>query len=836
MKYLNYKICASFGIVLLGIMAVMLIPESAMASAPVLEFEPLKDDIFIKMIKRMFGTIIDLNNPHTTALTDIIIAWSSFVLIIGGGLVSYGLLLGTMNTAHQGEALGKKWNSMWVPIRTMVAFGAVLPMPATTVNGDLAGLSAVQGGIIQLVRMGSGMADSLWTYSAQQIALKGFTQPSVDSPKIREFVRSAFASAVCLEVVKRDGKHASSKNEQKTAMYKEAKVDKGQVTFIDTFKYYAGVIAKDAGDNEALKGECGTTTLVFKYKDSKKLQEKKMDNALNGRVSADERLARDQANLALKDLSSNKDRAKYSAHEIKVAAMVPNIIKNVSTSIEKSLKSLMEIAPAYVDMKKKGDEKIDQKYIDKYETAYSNIYETIIDASAKLAEASKVDPADINEITAGGWSTAGQFYWKLKSITNQANEVIKSIPLNSFTSPWTGVNGHIMEDSYVTAKGFEQDMNRFDLKIVKKKDSDFAKDARFLADVKNNMGLSSQKTEMNWFLAMLMNALYGDWNDSYASELKSDPVLMAKNLGDHLSNGVVAMWLLTAKVYSQVEAVDGEAKGVTGTAINYYSGIGALMQFASGIGKGILQTGMEFLATVTPILIPIAFLYSTIIPSMPYVLFLFAMVGYLIYFTEAMVAAPVWAIFHAHPDGEDFTGKFGANGYMIAFGLLIRPSMIIMGFVAGMFIVNNLGVFLYDTFFGSYQSMRSDSLNFLSYIFEIILYGMLLSYVIYKSFELTYELPKAITEWIGGQHKDLGESGSKQAFVGGAAGVGNSMQSAGQNKALRSSNEDKGNKKGGKKGGDNKLSPEEGETGVNPKPETKKVETPQTTSDTTKNK
>jgi len=54
--------------------------------------------------------------------------------------------MGTINTAHEGETLGKKWDTMWTPLRTALAIAVVLPLPATAVTNGIGGISAIQGG------------------------------------------------------------------------------------------------------------------------------------------------------------------------------------------------------------------------------------------------------------------------------------------------------------------------------------------------------------------------------------------------------------------------------------------------------------------------------------------------------------------------------------------------------------------------------------------------------------------------------------------------------------------------------------------------------------------
>jgi len=161
----------------------------------------------------------------------------------------------------------------------------------------------------------------------------------------------------------------------------------------------------------------------------------------------------------------------------------------------------------------------------------------------------------------------------------------------------------------------------------------------------------------------------------------------------------------------------------------------------------------------------------------------------MIYVLEAMVASPLWAVFHAAPDASDeLTTQRGAQGWLIAFSLLLRPGLIIIGFIAGMFISKIVGSFLWNTFFESFSNSQVVGIGIITSFFSIAVYGGMLSMIIYKSFDLCHELPNSVMGWIGGPSKDLGEKegSSKMAAIG---SVGSSkLEGAASQGALRQSN------------------------------------------------
>lgn len=72
---------------------------------------------------------------------------------ISGALAAYTLIAGTMQTAHDGEMLGKRWSSMWLPIRVTLGTAAVVPAVGYCVAQMFAAWMVIQG---------IGMADQVW--------------------------------------------------------------------------------------------------------------------------------------------------------------------------------------------------------------------------------------------------------------------------------------------------------------------------------------------------------------------------------------------------------------------------------------------------------------------------------------------------------------------------------------------------------------------------------------------------------------------------------------------------------------------------------------------------
>src|SRR5690606_36723127 len=122
----------------------------------------------------------------------------------------------------------------------------------------------------------------------------------------------------------------------------------------------------------------------------------------------------------------------------------------------------------------------------------------------------------------------------------------------------------------------------------------------------------------------------------------------------------------------------------------------SIFGFSSGVA---LATYLQmFLMPLIATLWVVAFLTTNLLPMMPFIIWLGAIIGWTILVVEAIVAAPLWAIMHLHPNGSDIVGRGGA-GYPLVRGLLLRPVLLIYGFIADVTVFAVFGDLINKLFF-----------------------------------------------------------------------------------------------------------------------------------------
>jgi defect-in-organelle-trafficking protein DotA len=122
---------------------------------------------------------------------------------------------------------------------------------------------------------------------------------------------------------------------------------------------------------------------------------------------------------------------------------------------------------------------------------------------------------------------------------------------------------------------------------------------------------------------------------------------------------------------------------------------GAYIPVFGGLIIVILGLSAPLILAWTGVMLSIGFITAYYIPLLPYMIFTFASIAWLIAVIEAMVAAPIVALGVTHPEGHEAFGK-GEPAIMILMNVFLRPSMMIIGFIAAISL-SYTGVLLLNT-------------------------------------------------------------------------------------------------------------------------------------------
>lgn len=187
---------------------------------------------------------------------------------------------------------------------------------------------------------------------------------------------------------------------------------------------------------------------------------------------------------------------------------------------------------------------------------------------------------------------------------------------------------------------------------------------------------------------------------------------------------------------------------------------------AAGLGQVIAglttnQTGPELLGAISSFFFSIAtmtltagFILFYVIPFLPFLYFFFAVGNWLKGVFEAMVGVPLWALAHLRIDGNGLPGEAAMNGYFMLFEIFLRPILIVFGFLASITIFAAMATVLHEVFDGAVENLTgagtsSGAGGAIDSFFYTVMYAVIMYIMALSSFKLIDLIPNQIMRWMG---------------------------------------------------------------------------------------
>lgn len=158
---------------------------------PGFEYTPSSGDRSIELLRGIFGGASEALGGSLGPISDVIGVFNAAVMAVAAVLAFVLVMQAVVGTAHDGSVLGKRFNSMWVPIRSMTA--AALLVPA------VGGFNGVQLLVLSLSVQGVGLADKMTAVGVDAVLKGGLTPPAVLPAKAgEELSKGLIQIAACM--------------------------------------------------------------------------------------------------------------------------------------------------------------------------------------------------------------------------------------------------------------------------------------------------------------------------------------------------------------------------------------------------------------------------------------------------------------------------------------------------------------------------------------------------------------------------------------------------------------------------------------------------------------
>lgn len=681
------------------------------------------DDLANNMLDGVLGLASrGAGNAAQNALGPLLAMYSWAVLVVGAFMVFWAVISVVAETARTGQLGGNRHNMLWSPIRLVFAIGLLVPLGY--------GFNSGQYIVIKIAEWGSNLASRGWeTYIdalLNQDELLSKSSPLFPAAQARDLL----AIMVC--------KYAY--NKQIEEGYRLTSAAAMMIQEFPRISIDMGVYGKTFG-NLAQVDICG----VIKYSDPD-------DPTIFP-------LVKDEISALRTAQQTNFDNIKTAFEDIGCGIATKTLAYSAGCG---------------------GSGGWDGNYPDTAQIiaplqAYATGMSSAL-ASARAGVLAKLkDPSIKANLTKWGWAGAGAWYHYVAGINKAYQDAAVAFP--TITGPKVAAASNNEQSNSVSAW------------------------ASYLGSFVGvgNYGYHTKTQEaLIAFDQWWGNAIYKVPSPSLQGldEVRGGTgMVMNQKPGGGLAGNAMGSWAATDYVWELLKSFFGSGgqfflynidndtyplaelarigHSLITKSLWAFGGIGVLAlatsYFVPGVFSGPVGSLLSLLGTAG-FSAGVTLLYM--VPMLPFIRMMFAVLAWLISVMEAVVMMPLFALVHLRTDGEGLPGPMAQGGYIILLGLLFRPILIIIGFVSSLLLFTEIVRFLNKTLAETVKQIAgTDNLGIIADIAFSVIYVGLIYVLANSTFKLVDVFPSAISKWIGGPADgNTDESGAVSEFLGTAAG------------------------------------------------------------------
>lgn len=655
-----------------------------------------------KILTELFGSNWDnlfagqASGGASTVLYEIFGYMNAVTLVGVSMLLFYVISAGIIGTAHEGEALGKRYSTLWTPIRSVSAIAMLMPLPGA------GGVSLLQALLLMCISVGSNSANYVWSNALNWISSNGgnmvTAMPTSYSTATYQLASQILEAEVSQEYMARVAGGSGAAGQTATSN-----------TDLSTF---GGWFDKISTISTGVQGVGNNRNIYIEF------------------LSPVPELSGKLGKIAL------QCDADYEA-------MCQTEQQAVMTMIE----TLKPLAVQIANLQPADGTVINQAVQTFNQAAYQAIEQSIAAVGDKNGQNAQTQKF-VDTATERGWIYAGAWYWTLGGMQERIQNALEKVPAFKEAVDADEVREHGLQD-YNDVIALYQN--------VKYKNNDDIKAATRAGQDGNSV--------FNGLRDMASEAFVGLPKMLIEATTKGDPIANLKAVGSYGINTTVSVGvgLLVADAAYSNSYVGKIASIALGSLTSSVSDSEAASVKGGGVVKALF-------GVVAMVLVPIVafFMYVTYyLPAIPLILYAAGVVGWLIMIMETVAIAPLWAAAHAIPEGEGFAGQHGKQGYMLFMNVLMRPSLMVVGFFMSMIMIKGVSWFVGQTLIIYFDAATAtDITGPVTSVMMTILGIYLIIKLAHKCFDVIAWLPDNAMKWIGGGGTNLGEGAVEQHMDG----------------------------------------------------------------------
>lgn len=713
---------------------------------------------------------VNLGGGGNPMLSKMFERFNFIIVFFGTIVVSYVGVLSIINTAREGEALGKKFTT-WMILRAVFGLLFMIPTPGT-------GYSLIQVFVTWIVLNGIGAANSVWEVVVNQISsgVKAVGKIDIDSNalngRLESLTNAVFNSSICMQKLNSIPSFVSTNGAIKI-----------NVNRLPANPGSTQISATVSLGTERYKNLCGLFTVSTPWGSTEALTVK--INALNAMFDT-----LSPAAQLVGEASCNPPEcpapgylpAAKEAYKSQVATLV-SLYASGSGAMAGAVDAYEAASASRLTAA--GGVGIGTNVL----AAGLNVYGQAFGAEAiptntnvqsGLAGGRPASSAQqrINDLKNLGWIHAGGYYYLLSKSEDSpqaqaaVEDITNSVPTaDSAFTPLNIViqNGAPVPPATGWSAGLLNSLSTTPVQQATLLNNALQNGNNYIArgyitpPSLPGFGSSAQSSGNDFIDAIFVNpfnslqtTIINSFMKSLTGEPGGDPLKAMGKLGTGL--------MLSGELLPLATMIIGFFMALAVSA-------GACVNPMAYAGPMLINQITMLVGAVATMLWAIGATLGIYTPMIPYVIFLVTAFGWLIGVIEAIVGAPILALGMVHPS-QDELGK-ATPGIAILANIFLRPTLMIFGFILAASLLR-AGIAMLNFSFVTVLGAAVPIPSMFSIIAILALYTGLVLAIVNRSFSLIYELPNRIFRWMGGQEerheveKMAGEA--KEQFGKGAAG------------------------------------------------------------------
>ncbi|WP_426575588.1 DotA/TraY family protein (plasmid) [Xenorhabdus stockiae] len=338
-----------------------------------------------------------------------------------------------------------------------------------------------------------------------------------------------------------------------------------------------------------------------------------------------------------------------------------------------------------------------------------------------------------SQLKKNGWLALGSWYQTFATANNKMNEAVQLKPIvtgmsglgdlgvgDTYRSIMIAYHAQLQNSSYTPPLGTQSPKDT-------KQIIDGSDPSAVFVGLFNSPGQSLS----NYIAQNIGN---GEFNQNG----QLNPLLKMKNIGDYVL-------IFTEGTYTAFAA----AKIASEAAGNNF----ILNVMSAGLVK-VLSAAAETLSPLVQfvclLLFGIGFSLSIYLPFIPFIYWIAAAANWIVSVLVGTTGGTLWAATHIGTENEG--GHRSAYGYIFLIDVMIRPMLMVFGFIFASIVIVALGTLLNIMFGATIANVQANSITgIVSLIGILMIYARICTTTVSRVFSLQVTMPDYIISWLGGR-------------------------------------------------------------------------------------